>query len=691
MTGPTPSRIVAAVGTRRVLEAAIAAALVAATAALAAEAERPAVARARYAGGQGIAGGTVFFLAAANGPAAVGVGRSFDRRALAGSAEITFELARTFERVASSSRLLAGPERSAAGHRLDDLVVFALDVPPAGVRVLRPGAARARAKVRVLGIPNLVPSDQHALAGRVREVDPARLEIELDDYYDLRGWGGAPIVAEEGGQVLGVVQAVEPDGRKLRVLATPIAVVLEALRSAHRGGRGRPFASLAEGGATASPPAVAPAPIEPLPDDPPPPRRLGPPGPVTLAIEHPPDGAVLGGDGEVLVVGRAIARRSAGLATDVVFALDVSSSAGDPSGVDVNGNGIVGARPDLQGGGLFGRGTVDPGDSVLAAEVAAVRRFVARLDPRHTRVGLVTFAGEVRNGVLAADSAKSELGLTTAYQDSQRALDRVLARGPRGATHMAAGVDRARIELLGLRGAFSQKRGPGAQKILILISDGVPTLPFPGSEAGNVRAVLEAGERALEAGIRVIPYGVGPTALEDPLALVGLARITGGTFTAVRDPARLSDFLAETDLAEIAELAVRNATLGVTSPAIDLGADGSFGARVPLRAGRNRIEVAAQTTDGGQALQGITIHYAPDAPVPELPVELLAIHNRVLELQLTALRRERAAREERGIETLREQLRIEIERERASALERAERQRKRLEIRIEEPAADRTP
>ncbi|MEB2343697.1 MAG: VWA domain-containing protein [Deltaproteobacteria bacterium] len=666
---------------RCALAVAIAAGLATAALALPPRAEQPSVARARYAGGQGVAGGTISFLDAGSGPVAVGVGRSFDRRALAASPEITFELGRTRARVAASSRLLAGLEPAPAGGPDDDLIVFALDAPPARVRVLRPGAARPRAKVLVLGIPGLVPGDQDALAGRVREADEGQLEVELEAYYDLRGWAGAPIVLADGGGVLGFVQAVAPDGRTLRVLATPVGVVVDALRFAYEGGRGRPFGSFAAGEAPARPAAAGPLATAPAAAPP-----AGPPGPVMLAIEHPPDGTVLGGDGALFVAGRAIARRSTGLATDVVFAIDVSSSAGAPSGVDVNGNGIVGAPPDLQGGGLFGRGAVDPGDSVLAAEVAAVRRFVARLDPRHTRVGLVSFAGALGPaGMLARESASSELGLTSSYEDLQRALDRVLARGPRGATHMAAGVDRARIELLGLRGAFSQKGAPGTERIVVFVTDGVPTLPFPGDEPRNVRAVLAAAARARTAGIRVLTYGVGEPALDGPLALVDLARITGGTFTPVRDPARLSDLLADVDLAELAELAVRNATLGVTVPAGDLGADGSFGARVPLRVGRNEIEVTARAADGGRALRRITVHYAPDAPVPALPPGLLARHNHVLELHLAALRRERVASEQERVDVLRKELRLEVERERASALARAERQRKRLEIRIEEP------
>jgi hypothetical protein len=252
---------------------------------------------------------------------------------------------------------------------------------------------------------------------------------------------------------------------------------------------------------------------------------------------------------------------------------------------------------------------------------------------------------------------------------------------------MAAGVDRARIELLGLRGAFSEKGDPGTQRIIVFVTDGVPTLPFPGNESQNVGAVLDAAARARDAGVRVIPYGVGPSALEDPLALVDLARITGGTFTPVRDPARISDLLAELDLAEVAELIVRNATLDVRATAVDLGADGSFGTRVPLRVGRNEIEVVARAADGGFAAQTITLHYAPDAPVPKLPPGLLASQNRVLELHLTALRRERVASEQERIDALRRELQLEVERERAGALERAERQRRRLEIRVEEPDA----
>jgi hypothetical protein len=183
--------------------------------------------------------------------------------------------------------------------------------------------------------------------------------------------------------------------------------------------------------------------------------------------------------------------------------------------------------------------------------------------------------------------------------------------------------------------------------------------------------------------VRVFTYGVGDVALGGPLALVDLAEITDGGFTPVRDPARLSDLFAQVQFADVNEVRVRNATLDTLAHASELGADGSFGAWVPLAAGKNVIEVTAREPDGGSATRRVTVHYAPDAPVVDLPPALVASRNRVLDLHLTLMRRERIAREQAPVDALRKQLAIEIERERAQAKERAERQRKRLEIEIE--------
>ena len=662
--------------------------------------ESPSVVRARYGAELGLARGTVFFLETAAGPVAVGAAHSFEVSRLAASPELVFELGRSRVRVAAASRLLTLPGvafSEPGGSLRSDFVVFALDAPPAAVRVLPAGAARTRGRVAVLGIPGSVPEDQHAVAGQVRESSDEKLEIELDSAYDLRGWGGAPVVASDDGSAIGIVQAAQPTGKTMRVVATPIAAVLDALRSPLENGRGRAFAALREQlpseATTASTAPSAPLTAQEAAEKQKPPapiRQTGPQRPVVVAIEYPQNEATFGGTQAVAIIaGRALVPRSEGITTDVVFVIDVSGSTSAPSGADVNGNGVVGVAPTRTAEGLFALGSGDPGDSVLAAEVAAVRRLLSRLDPRHTRVALATFAGQMLDyGVLAENPAATEVALTNAYEDVQRALDRVLARGANGATYIAAGIDQATNELLGLQGAFS-RADANSQKVIVFLTDGLPTLPFEGNDPRNTITVMRAAERARKANARVFSFGVGEEALSGPLSLLELARITDGTFTPVRDPALLSDVFAEVEFADVETLRVRNVTLGAAALATELGADGSFGALVPLRTGRNEIEVTARAPDARSTTEHVTVHFAPDGVAAELPPGLVSIHNKLLELRLTQIRRERIAGEQQRVDQLRDQLAREIERERERARERATQQRRQLDVEIERmPSTD---
>ena len=89
----------------------------------------------------------------------------------------------------------------------------------------------------------------------------------------------------------------------------------------------------------------------------------------------------------------------------------------DPAGVEVNGNGVVGEH-------RFGPfGITDPGDSILAAEVAAVQTLLDQLDPRTTRVGVVTFGGD--SSPFTAD-AETRVPLTTSYERVRRGLDEII-------------------------------------------------------------------------------------------------------------------------------------------------------------------------------------------------------------------------------------------------------------------------
>ncbi|HEY8493543.1 MAG TPA: VWA domain-containing protein [Myxococcota bacterium] len=675
-----------------------------------ARAESPAVARARYrAEGVQRSGGTVFFLELADRVVAVGSAHNFDAVALAVAGEVHFELGHSNRPAGRATRFFAAPGlpfSAPGGSVRDDLALFVLDVPLTGVRTLRAGApAREGERVALLGVPTNQPRDEIALQGRVRAASAAQLEIELDETADLRGWGGGPIVSAEDGRVVGVLQAASPQGKKLRLAASPIDAVLEAAARPLDGGSGRPFASAAAapraaraaaqaaaqaGSRQAARSAAEPARAQGA-------RRgalLGQQGVKTigelwLSIDHPSPGAVFGDRHGAFVAGRALAPLGEYRRLDVIRVLDVSDTTREPSGADVNRNGVVGKHRGGSVGSFLGLGSNDPGDSILAAEVAAARRLIERLDPRSTRVGVVTFAGEPPvDGILIAGSvqppAVTEVPLTSNYAEAQRGLDRILERGPFGMTHMAAGVDQATVELRGLRGAFSTP-DPESDKVVLFLTDGQPTLPYGIEfEKANTRAVLRAAERARKAGVRVYTFGIGEDALAGPLAIVRLADITGGTFTPVRDPAMIMDVIDQVDFANLDGVSVRNVTTGEPATQSVTNPDGSWSALVPLREGKNVIEATARATDGRTVSERIEVVHTPGAPDPPLRDLLIAARNRLLEQRLMSLQRARLDLERDQVEETRKALAIEMEKERRAARERAEHQRKSLQIEVDD-------
>jgi len=708
--------------------------------------EAPAVARPRFqSNGADQSGGTAFFLENGPGVVAVGAAHSFDLSNLARASEVSFELGTSKHRVARSNRLLTAPGQAFSapdGTLRGDFILFAIDAPPQEVRVLRPGGpAKNGQRVQLLGIPTAIPRDEDDIFGTVRAADASRVEVELDVAYDLRGWGGAPIVSHDDGRVIGVLEAAWPSGKTLRVAAAPIDAVVQALGSPLDGGNGRSFASFAPPEAAAAHPTAtsppgqgdrpqypasargasarsepkasevnsrasaqqptasaqhptataqqATAPAKPLVSA----KELGvEKRDAFVDFEYPEPDAILGDPVGAFVAGRALAPRGEYRHIDVCFVIDTSGSTIYPSGADINGNGVVGRAPLGGVGSLFGLGASDPGDSVLAAEVAAARHFIARLDPRSTRVCLITFAGEGDTGgffpTRAPAPAVTEVALTSEYKDVQRALDRVLERGPRGDTHMAAGVDQASLELLGARGAFSQA-DPKSEKIVIFLTDGQPTLPCgPNEEECNVRAVMRAAQRASRVGIRFFTFGIGEEALDGPLSIVRLAEMTGGIFTPVRNPGSLADVVEHIDFANIKDLKVRNLTNSQPANAVSTNPDGSWSALVPLVPGRNEIEATANTEDGKQVSARLRVQYAPGAQDPPLPQALLASRNRVLEERLVELKRARVEVEQKRADETRQQLAAEIEIERAKAKERADAQSKALNIRVEDDAAE---
>jgi hypothetical protein len=248
---------------------------------------------------------------------------------------------------------------------------------------------------------------------------------------------------------------------------------------------------------------------------------------------------------------------------DVFFALDRSGSTGDCSGADIDGDTIVG-QP------RFG-GCTDRGDTILAAELQAVRNALDELEPADARVAIITFNG----------GAELRMALSATLNRARAELDEVFRDGPAGRTNFVVALEEMRFEFL--RSGSPSTRVP----IGMFLSDGEDT----------VNSFLAIRQEALELaglGVRVNTFGVGLDA--DRFALETIAAVTGGRYFDLPDPATIVTVLPEVVLVGIELVEVLNLTTGdlVAGPP---SPGGNFDASLPVAQGLNEIRVVAVADD----------------------------------------------------------------------------------------------
>jgi Mg-chelatase subunit ChlD len=349
---------------------------------------------------------------------------------------------------------------------------------------------------------------------------------------------------------------------------------------------------------------------------------------------------------------------------DVMIVIDVSGSTASASGVDVDGDGVVGVNPKLE---LLPPGSypddvlsTDPDDSILCAEAAAARSLLKGLDPHRVRVGLITFAGEVdptsgERRSLDQQDAWLEVPLTNDFDAVRRGIDGVVARGPSGATDFAAGIRLAITELAGLPGARSQHRD-GARPVMLFLTDGIPSFPIGKGnvqDPGDIEAAISAAKLAQQAGIRINTYALGPEALSYPQTVTEMARVSLGTYTPVQNPGDIVALLQGVSFANVDDVVVTNLTTGDFSTDVRLNPDGSFTGFVPVRVGKNRIRVTALASDGTRGNVTLDIDFNQTKLTDlELARELDRIRNMNKELMLL--------RERKRIEDFRAQEKKEL-------------------------------
>jgi len=330
---------------------------------------------------------------------------------------------------------------------------------------------------------------------------------------------------------------------------------------------------------------------------------------------------------------------------DVMLVLDVSGSTKVASGADVDGDGELGFNPqfELVAPGAYPPDVVstDPDDTILAAEVAAGRALLSALESGgRIRVGIVSFSGEMNQTTgqrsrFDQQDAWLEVPLTSDLAQAQAALGSILARGPYGGTNFAAGLRLAVTELAGLTGARSQPR-PGAKKVILFLTDGLPTFPIGSgsvSDAGDTEAALGAARLAHKAGVTVNTYALGPSALTNPIAATEVARITLGNFLPVQNPGDIISFLQGVTFANIEDVVFTNLTTREVSTDVRLSPDGSFSGFVPVKEGQNRVRVTALASDGSSGSVELDLVFERSGMTEkELALELDRIreHNRQL-------------------------------------------------------------
>jgi hypothetical protein len=354
---------------------------------------------------------------------------------------------------------------------------------------------------------------------------------------------------------------------------------------------------------------------------------------LTVQIRSPKDGSEIAQEqAYVLVGGKAAIKTGGSGLVDIFLVLDVSGSTAQYAGADFPDfsqlpNFYVN-RNKLGGLGLPCAGRDRPGplnlrNSILAAEIVASRRLLSQLNPKATRVGVITFGEEVW----------LRQRLTHDFDEVRNALDMIYKRGPYGGTNM---VDAIRVATDELLGKGESEKYLDSLKALIFFTDGFPTRPSADCTEKDTNLAINAAQLTGQAGINVHVFALGEEALSNPRAAVGIARESGGTYTAVTRPADVLAVVDKISAVGVESIQVTNETIQQKALRSRLAADGFFASAVPVVEGLNRIQVLGRASDGSLARDIVTVKYQPGAK-RSLDLEIFLEREKTLNLEIDRL------------------------------------------------------
>lgn len=349
-----------------------------------------------------------------------------------------------------------------------------------------------------------------------------------------------------------------------------------------------------------------------------------------VQIRSPKDGSHIAQEQNYILVGGKVFNEISGAGyVDIFLVLDVSGSSAQYAGVKLSEfSELADIYVDSRGLGRRGRecsgarrsGRLNLRNSIFAAEIMASRRLLSQLNPKSTRVGVITFGEEVR----------LVHPLTHDFDVVRSALDLVYQRGPYGGTNMVDALGLATAELLG-KGKSEEYLD--SIKALLFLTDGFPTRPIADCTSADTDLAIKAARLAGKAGIDVHVFALGEEALADPRATLGIAKESGGTYTPVTKPPDVLALVDKVSAVGMDFLQVTNETIGKKALYSRLAVDGFFAAAVPVVKGSNRIQVLGRARDGSIGSDTITVHYKP-GEMRSLDLEVFLERERSLKLEV---------------------------------------------------------
>ena len=273
---------------------------------------------------------------------------------------------------------------------------------------------------------------------------------------------------------------------------------------------------------------------------------------------------------------------------DVVLAVDTSGSVFLPSGIDLDGDGAVGApacdfeRYQRLTCPSYRRWTTDFDDIVLKVEISAALQLVGLLNPKLSRIGMVKFGDTVW--------VEQPVGEPDGVRGALERFRYVMRGGTDIAAALASGLD--------LLEAAPPSTAGTPQRAILLLSDGVVSMGTDLSPEEAARQIDAAIARARATRTRVFAFGVGAADGPGPILLAKLANETKGRYVAVPSAHEIAVELPLVSLSGVSDIELVNETTAANGRAARVFPDGTFDGFVPLGPGENTLRVTATLVDG---------------------------------------------------------------------------------------------